>query len=150
MSAAEELDEAKVAFRIRRGEPDDLDCIKGYWLENYRRGSRLASKVPGPIYYRAESKLIDGILTRSHVAIACSTDNDRQVNGFAVAEYLGTIPVLHYVLVKQLFRGFGEAHALLDSLKMRDGFCTHMTKDFEAQAFRRKLLWNPYIIGVNP
>lgn len=100
------------------------------------------------VYYDAQHKLIEALLKRCTVLVACSTTDNTQLMGYVVVEHIDDVPVLHYAYVKHAFRGLGIATLLLTSAEVTgSGFYTHRT-DSAIRIFDKQqsgLVYNPYL-----
>ncbi len=81
------------------------------WISSFE-GSPWAGVVPAHVYYDIAKMSINQLLHRGmKIALAVNPDDDNQIIGFIAYESSG--PLLHYLFVKDLFRGEGVAKALL-------------------------------------
>lgn len=123
ISAATQID-----FKIRPALGDDLPFIYSTWLNSYAY-SRMAKEHHLTIYYQDYKRVIDGILERSDVSVACKQDEDNLIFSYLVKEK----NLLHYCFTKGPFTRLGLASALLHQA-FPDGhhiFYTHKTSMFK-------------------
>lgn len=67
-----------------------------------------------PQYTAWMKPLMTGLLQRSRTVLAVNPDDADQIYGYCVHTYADDIPVVHYLYVKAVFRGFGVMPALLN------------------------------------
>jgi len=100
---------SKIPFKIRDPKGDDLALILNSWLRSDRDNGRNRFMSQETYFdgFRGEcvSKLESGFVT-----VACNPADEDQIYGWAAATEGGTV---HYVYVKQAFRGYGVGKALL-------------------------------------
>lgn len=139
------------AFELRPAGAEDVGFIRHSWLHSYRHNAPWAEAIPGPVYYPEHAGIIAKLIQRSSCVVACSPEDSSQVMGWCVAQRLAGKSCLHFVYVKQPFRGFGIARALLHALDVRDGWCSHLTEGHGVKlAAALKLVFNPYVLGGVP
>jgi hypothetical protein len=97
---------------IRPAEATDLGFIVGGWLESYHAGNAPMRAVRFGRYKPPMRRLIHDILGRSTVLVACDPEAPDHLEGFVVGAMAGSVPVLHYVYVKQTRRKYGLAQML--------------------------------------
>ena len=134
-----------MSLKIRPMKDEDTNFILSTWLKSYREYG--PSPVPeSSIYYKEHQKHIKSLLSSESI-VAC-TEDEEQIVGFLVA----TNQTAHYVYVKAVFRKFGVANRLIDSVK-RLKYFSQFTK-FAPLFEKRGLQYNPYkfyqgVIGEN-
>ncbi len=103
--------ESKADFALRDVQKDDLPFIFNSWLKSYRDSPAMGG-IPNTVYYAGQHALIEALLERSRVVVACAKDDPTQIMGYALAEYVDDVRLVHWVYVKHTFRGFGIGRAL--------------------------------------
>lgn len=144
MSAAAPLESPlEGEVHIRPATEGDLPFIVDSWMRSYSKSVTVAR----PIYDRFQRELIERLLKASTVLVACNSESPSQLFGYVVAQRRGAVVVLHYVYVKQIFRHFGIAAALLSHVGAQ-GRCqyTHRTKKGESLARKLGAHFNPYLL----
>lgn len=135
-------------FVLRASDPSDVPFIYSSWLKSYRDAPAVAG-IPNGIYYAGQHALIERLLERSTVVVACSSDDPQQIMGYGVGEILApSTAVLHWLYVKHTFRGFGIAKALEGTLvhKAATVFYTHRVKSCDRLMRSRSHVFNPFAL----
>ena len=111
-------------YRIRPAEPSDRGFICSTWLRDYGEHSAFARKIAQADYRLFHGLVIDRILSRAHVAVACDVTDPSVLYGFIVWEP----GVLQYAYVKRAFRRMGMFQALMRMAELGDEFkFSHLT-----------------------
>lgn len=113
---------------FRHAVIDDGNMILSDWLKSFRR-SALATDMTNAIYFRGHEPLIKKALVKSQVICAVNPEDHAHVFGWVCFEP-GTLPILHYLYVKQPFRGFGIGKALFSNVQAESFVYTHKTESF--------------------
>lgn len=97
---------------LRPGTDHDDNFIYSSWLKSYRK---LAGPVPHRWYYKIYQALLDRLYKRpaTQTTVACFRTRPEQIFGYIVHEKHEEQPYVHYVYVKESFRGMGIGKALL-------------------------------------
>lgn len=112
-------------WALRKAGPDDIPFIYSTWLNSYRTGSGLGLSSGKRPYYLTYNCILDQILARAETWVAVSLEDASVIYAYLVHE----ANTLHYVYVKEGFRGFGIARALFESAGLPpDARITHRTK----------------------
>jgi GNAT superfamily N-acetyltransferase len=95
---------------LRPVRESDLNFIRSSWLKSYRP---LYTMVPNPVYYAVYHGVVEGLLARptSRTVVACASDHDDHILGYACAE--PTEQRFHWAYVKEPFRRIGIGRALV-------------------------------------
>lgn len=106
-------------FTLRACRTSDESFIRNSWLKSLRNLPHFVD-VPNAVFYDGMNKRIDELLKNSYVLVAADPEDDGIIWGYVVVSStpLGreTVPVLHYLYVKQTFRGFGIAMKMLENV----------------------------------
>jgi hypothetical protein len=104
---------ADVSFRVRVGTVQDHDFVYATWLRAFRT-SAFAHGIRTSVYFAGQHRRVATILARpgTTVLIAAPDGDDLTILGYAVIEG----HTVHWVHVKEAFRRFGLARALLAGL----------------------------------
>lgn len=106
---------------IRDLSPEDHNFIMSTWLIGLFYGKSWYSEVPKAVFMKNYHKVIEFILSKSKVKIACLKDTPYVILGYAVMND----SVLHWVFIKKSWRGIGLAKDLIPS---SINTVTHLTK----------------------
>ncbi len=107
---------------IRGVVEDDRKFILNSWLKSFKH-SYYAGTIPDDLYWSVYSDTIQRILDSddSEVLIACDPKAEKIIWGYLICERGFTKPVVHWVYIKQPFRGFGIARDLVNASIVKDG-----------------------------
>lgn len=129
---------------LRRADADDAAFIFSYWLRDHFERSAFAKGIAKSTYMALHHVVLERIIARSVVHIACDASDPTVIFGFICTEG----ETLHYIHVKRAFRRLGVAKALLAAAGMSDGprVFTHLTDDGVSLRRRFPLAeYNPYL-----
>jgi GNAT superfamily N-acetyltransferase len=138
---------ASIAIVLRPVDDGDVPLVYATWLNNYRHGSKQASRMEHHAYFAHQRSVIDRLMLRDDTRFTCAADPDepRRVYGWISYTTAGDVPVVHYLYVKNLYRRFGIARALARSASIVDeAVYTHLTAAGKALA-DRKLRASSYV-----
>lgn len=115
----------KLPAIIRPAIPADEAFVFDSWLNSYRN-SPFSKNIRTTLYFEEHRKLIQRICAKATVICAVNPEDGNHIYGWACAEPEHPLPVIHYVFVKDLYRGFGVARLLIRELKVSSKFAyTH-------------------------
>lgn len=137
----------KGPVRIRPATESDVSFIFDSWLRSYR-GSKSTWGIRNPVYYGSQHRLIEGLVRRCQVLVACNHEDASQLYGYVVAEHIDGCLVVHFAYTKEAYRMLGIAAALLEQYKFNKSkptFYTHRTAVVERMERRIPLVYNPYL-----
>lgn len=134
---------------IRAMDDSDLSLVYDSWLKSLRHDQKHRPGdhrlVHDMDYFRWQREAIDDILVETPVWVACDPEDEGNVMGWAC----GFGNVLHYVYVKELFRGHGVARELIAKVREFGGgeplIVTHLTSPVLAWRERHPIRYNPYL-----
>lgn len=133
---------------IRDPHEADLPFIFNSWLRSFRNSS-FCRYVDNTIYFTEHHKLVEKILKRSTVKIACSPQNPEDVYGYICHENIDGFFVLHYAYTKQSFRNLGIFRALLATTNHNAeiaGIHSHSTIACAWIMPKLNLIYHPYLL----
>ncbi len=135
-------------YDLRPMESTDQGHIVSNWFQNVRDkhngffGARHMDKAAYGYYVQHQNRIIEKLLDSAIVRILCAHDYSDQIMGWACADQRDGQLLLHYVFVKEIYRGKGFARALVESLR-RDNqtlstthwnrVCTSWNKRFQKE-----------------
>lgn len=133
----------------RTANEQDVNFIFNSWLKSYQ--SSVSAKLLSPtIYFQFHHKVIEQLLQRCAVVVACQQQDPTQVYGYLVYEVVDDVPVIHYAYVKHAFRQMGIYSLLLAATTLssrNQAFYTHETHT-ALKLIRAKslpMVYNPYL-----
>lgn len=94
----------EIIIKLRAHTDDDLGFIYNSWLKSFRREVRKLSR---DSYFKAQGAVIDDIMKRSSVVVACAKEDNTHIYGYAVYELLDGQPVIYWIYVKDPYRNNG-------------------------------------------
>lgn len=107
---------------IRGIDPkEDLDFIYSTWLKGQYYGHPFFRQMNKHSYFKNYQKVVEKLLGRSEIRVACLKESAQTIIGYAAIEPR----VLHWVFVKDAWRKFKIARALIPS---DIEYVTHITK----------------------
>jgi len=149
------LDHSKVKkvmtlpIELRRARKSDIPFITSSWLKSNRYGY-LPQSIPNTVYYHQHHKILEEVIPRSVVLVACNHEDPDQILGWMCAEVVDTAMVIHYVYIKKTFRKFGLAKRLVETMaeveKPPAFMCTHSNREVRDIVERHKIIYNPYLL----
>lgn len=127
---------------IRDYEPTfDGPFIFDSWRRSYIGQSPFTQFIPRKEFDREHSKVISKLIERSTPRIAVKTEDPDVIVGYIVFEP----NILHYVYVKEAFRGFGMCRKLIYDSKLIEGArATHLTMRGKNIISQSKFIYSPY------
>ncbi len=143
------MDEVKNIVALRTELPDDRSFIFSSWLKSFRH-SPFAKPMTNTVYFEAHHAVIDDLINRSQLVIACNPEDQTQIYGYIVAEVINGIFTVHYTYVKHTYRKLGIANLLLSAFDRDPSLLacyTHHTYFAERIANSKNLLYHPYLIA---
>ena len=136
-------------IQVRKAGRADIPFITSSWLRSFRDGY-LVRSIPNTVYYYQHHKILEALLPRSVVLIACNEENPDQILGWICAEVVDTALVIHYMYVKQPFRKFGIAKRLVGILEESESppavMVTHSTPISRPIIKDKGWVYNPYLL----
>ncbi len=120
----------QVPLVFRRLEAEDLNFIYPHWLNSYRTAP-FSQLMPAKYFKLEHKKIITSLLTKAKTIVAVDPGDLNLIYGFMTHETTDGYPVIHYLYVKEAFRGLGIAKALLSEIGIHSRhnqvFTSHMT-----------------------
>ena len=125
----------ELPHEYREAQPADRAFWGANWANSFRR-SRWAGVVPNHLFHDLMRTLQDGLLRRGmRVSLAHLPGNPDALMGFVAWEPSDKAPIVHFLYVKDTWRGQGLGGALLRQGPGDKFIYTHRTED--ADRFRR-------------
>lgn len=115
-----------IIVRAYQGKESDLAFIRNTWLLSFRL-SHFAGTLPDDLYLPAQTEQIGRLLGISQTLIACDLEDQDTILGYLTHQD----QVIHYIYVKEDWRGIGVARGLYKSagLEGKSVSYTHKTPD---------------------
>lgn len=129
-------------MKIREVRPSDINFIYATWLRSFRYGSTLGKSLTNTVFFFEYNKVIDNLLSKSTVLVACLENDEEIVFGYIVYEE----DIIHYVFIKESFRQMGIAKMLVKQFLVLPDKCTHETFIADAIIKKYNLIYNPFLL----
>ena len=100
-------------FTIRIAKKEDISFVYSTWLKSYKHGSPLTKYTKRELFFEVHQRILDELLSKSKVIIACKDDDEDLIFGYIVFEP----HIMHYVYVKEPFRNYGIGKRLIQEVK---------------------------------
>ena len=84
------------ALKIRPPKPTDLNFIQSTFLKSMKRESTLGAQCAGDLFFNEFQKVVDRILSRSKIVVACVSENEDSILGYLIFEP----ECIHYAYVR--------------------------------------------------
>ena len=145
---------------IRSHTDTDIPYIYSSWLEDYLSSHHIKQRdkktrviqahvgcMPRELYFKEQRAKIDRIIKKSMVYVACNTEDEDQIFGYAVTHMQGKdldINILSWIYVKPVYRGFGICNLLMNKIGQVD-IVTHITPQRRWFLKKYQTIFNPYM-----
>jgi hypothetical protein len=136
-------------IHVRPALEADAAFIFNSWLKSFRDSS-FAAPVSNETYFTEQHKLIERLLKRCKVFIACEPQDHTNIYGWVCFEEHEGVFTLHYAYIKHNFRMLGIAKELLKESNHdfnSAGIFTHLTKSALRIHHKFNLMYHPYILS---
>lgn len=131
---------------LRPPDLTDKNFIFNSWLKSYR-SSDFAKDQCNAVYYDNYKIIVENILKRSKIVVACNPQDYTQVYGYIVYEDLPADNLLvHFVYTKYTYRKFGVAKKLLVSIRRSNNpiLISHYVKSLEKIKDKITFIYDPF------
>ena len=99
-------------LQIRYASDADINMITSNWLESFRDGYFNAT-VSNRVYFNQHHKILEALLPRCMVLVACHPENPSIGLGWMACESMDRHLVIHYMYTRRSARQMGVAKALV-------------------------------------
>ena len=140
-----QLDSPNSPVLVRRADADDAAFVFSYWLRDHYEHSAFASGIAKSTYMKLHHVLLERIIARSCIWVACDASAPSVLFGFICTE--GS--TLHYLFTKRRFRRMGIGGLLLRAAfgDEAPAAFSHLTDSMVALRKRWPLAeYNPYLV----
>lgn len=108
-NAATQRQPEATPLKLRPAVPGDVAFLSSTWKQNFWRESPWANRIRWPIFDAGHAPIVQRLLERSKVLVACDPTLEDEIAGYLVWEP----NVLHWAYVKPAFRRAGVFSSLL-------------------------------------
>lgn len=139
------MSKAEVSY-VRSYVPADKHLILSSWLLGLYYGDTLYSLIDKDTFMKYYHQVLESIVDsgKCKINVMCDREDSNIVMGYSVLS--SDANVLHWVYVKPKFRGYKVATDLVpETVKT----VTHLTKAGISILKKKKLAYNPFVLGVN-
>lgn len=119
--------ELNKTYEIRDYKEADKAFIMATWLRGLYYGDSWFSMIPKRIFMENYKKVLEAILTRSTVKVACLIEDKDEILGYSVLS--NDFSIIHWCFVKSLFRGKGIGRSLVPQFPSSVSHLTALGKD---------------------
>lgn len=133
---------------IRLANSDDLGYVIATWSRDYHKVHPI-NFIPNNIYIPNQTKLINNIISKTQIYVACIEDEPNTIVGYMVAKpYDKDNIILHWMNVKGIFRRVGVAKILLSTFDYNNKniICSHYFDLFKKLKDRYNLVYDPTLL----
>ena len=107
-------------IRLRPVRSEDVPLVTNSWLRSFRDSCHVWG-VPDQSYFWCHHKILEKLIPRSSVVVACLEDDPNVILGWIAYEMAGEVMVLHNCYVKKPFRGLHVASRLFKEVYEIEG-----------------------------
>ncbi len=112
----------RAGYDIRAAKPEDLNFVRASFRNGLYYGNSWFNLIPYPIFKRHYRPVIEAIIAKNDVWVACLKDDPDVILGYGIVSKDFT--TIHWTHVKDKFRKMGIARALLPQYPV---YITHLT-----------------------
>lgn len=124
----------KLICSLRQATPLDEPLILSSWLKSAYNLCPAFKDMPKSLYFGLHEPAVKLSLATSDTLLAVDSEDPTHILGYLVYKNYPFFSVIHYIYVKQQFRGFKIAAHLLEEADLRQYiFTSHET--FDSQRF---------------
>lgn len=111
MTAVEHIESEPTRVVHRTITPRDLPFITNSWLESNRK--RAFKYLDKRVYFHWHHKLLEHLIPTSNVIVACDREDPDRIYGYGVAQSDAPTLLVHFVYVREGWRGVGIGSSIL-------------------------------------
>lgn len=139
-------------IRIRAMIPSDFNYIINSWLKNYKYSGLMVSRMRDKEYYPAYGPIIERLMKRCDVYVACLREDEDVVIGYLAIERKSECDIIHYILIKELWQKMGVGRYLLQAADPKPNCCfiTHWTNPVQSLINKFSVIYNPFLVWESP
>ncbi len=135
---------------LREATVDDKNFILNSWVKSYRKRGSEAKALKGLVYFEHHPKLVQRLIERSFILVACDKNCPEVVWAFVVFEVLPGSIVFHFAYTKSPLRRRGLMRRMLlaigrDSPPDAEPSHSHETDIGRVLAAKYRSTFNPYL-----
>lgn len=140
-----------IELETRPATEADYNFIEQTWIKSLQQEPSFFQFCPKSLFNREYSRRIRLICSKAKISIAHDPNDPESIYAYIVAET--SLPVIHYVYTKKIYRNQRIARALIEdyAASFKDKririVITHLTLDFVSRFFAQKkkiFIFNPF------
>lgn len=132
-------------WTFRQALPQDIPFIYSSWLKSYKHDSDFAKTIRTGIFFDNYREVLDDILERADVIVACLPNDKDIIIGYLVYE----AHAIHYSFVKESFRNLGVARSMFKEIYktlLLPVSYTHITNTAKPFSKSYDFIYNPILL----
>lgn len=131
---------------IRESLESDTNFILSSWLKSFRN-SQAVRGMDNEEYFTGQELVIKKILHKSITKVIVNPEDEDQILAYMTVETKNHKAIVHYIYVKQTFRGFGLATKLIKAFALHDPiYFSHMTPAAKHLSKKHNAKYNLYFM----
>jgi hypothetical protein len=134
-------------IRIRTMKASDFNFIINSWLKTYKYSGPHVRRMLDSEYYPAYGPVVETLINRSDVYIACLREDPDVIVGYLAIENKQSHDIIHFALVKELWQKMGVGKYLLTAANPKGlTYFTHWTSPVLSLVNKYNFIFNPFKI----
>lgn len=121
---------------IRPAHAADVPFILDSWLNSFRHAYHTRG-MDGPVYFQEQRRVVETLLRRCSVLVACDSGEPSSVWGYAVGEEIDSYLVVHFVYVRAGFQDHGIGTDLMKAFLAASPHTVALVYTHQTKAGRR-------------
>lgn len=131
-------------IKLRIALLTDENFIKATMLKGLYYGNEFFRQMKQDTFFKVYGEHVGNLLANSTVLVACLAEDPDVILGYAIVDE----PALHYIFVKEAWRGKGIATMLVQNLTL--DVVTHLTTVGNTVRIKKLLEFNPFYEKEKP
>ena len=148
---------------LREHKDSDIPYIYSSWMEDYlaahwmkktkdesgevkKSNPAHVAMMPKSIYFKEIREVINGILGKSEVTVACNIEDQNQIFGYAVHRYNQEVELglISWIYVRPIYRGLGISSIIMAHLGVMH-IVSHVNPSSRWFLKKHGLIYNPFM-----
>lgn len=101
--------------QLRAAIPGDVPYIMHSWLNSHRKSYHVRG-VEGTVYFAEQRRIVELLMTRGTVLVACDARDPDCIFGWVCAEMIDNVLTIHFIMVKKAFQDHRVGTTLMEAL----------------------------------
>lgn len=137
-------------IKLRDPQADDFSFVFNSWLMSNQENED-SKRMKKSTYFKIYKQILDSVLVKANILVACNPDDEAQVYGYLVYNRLDLL-VVHYIYVKYTYRKLGIARAMLKHLEPevpdKQFICTFANRVYDRKKQHYNVIYDPSLRGI--